>query len=161
MITIRKIAKQDNLEIAKIIREALEEHQANKPGTVYDDPTTDDLYTLFKAEQGEYWVAIVDGDIIGGCGYYLTPGLPSGTAELVKLYIKKDQRGKGIGKLLIENTIEHLKNKNYKKLYLESMPELSQAIHLYEKFGFTQRTEPLGNSGHFACDLYMELEIKQ
>jgi putative acetyltransferase len=35
------------------------------------------------------------------------------------------------------------------------MPELSRALKIYEKFGFSYLCSPMGNSGHFGCDLHM------
>ena len=35
------------------------------------------------------------------------------------------------------------------------MPELKLALRIYEKFGFEYLSAPIGNSGHFGCDLWM------
>jgi putative acetyltransferase len=43
-ITIRTILPTDNPILAKIIRDVFIEHDAPQHGTVYSDPTTDDLY---------------------------------------------------------------------------------------------------------------------
>jgi putative acetyltransferase len=91
----------------------------------------------------------------GGCGVFPTPGLPPGCAELVKLYLLSDQRGRGTGKLLLEKSIESAKKLGYSQLYLESLPELGKAIGLYEKSGFRFIPAPMGNSGHFGCDIWM------
>jgi putative acetyltransferase len=92
---------------------------------------------------------------VGGCGIYPTEGLPTGCAELVKLYVAASARGKGIGKLLMEKSMEAAKALGYTQLYLESLPELNKAVHLYEKTGFKHLCEPMGASGHFACNLWM------
>jgi len=47
-ITIRNIELKDNVAIAAVIRNALAEFGANKPGTVYYDATTDHLFELFQ-----------------------------------------------------------------------------------------------------------------
>ena len=47
-----------------------------------------------------------------------------------------------------------------KKIYLETMPELKQALHVYEKFGFEYLNGPMGNSGHTGCSLWMLKEIE-
>jgi putative acetyltransferase len=93
--------------------------------------------------------------IIGGCGVYPTSGLPEGCAELVKFYLTSSFRGKGIGWKLMEKTFESAKEFGYKKLYLESLPELGKAISLYERAGFKKISTHLGNSGHFGCDIWM------
>lgn len=154
-ITFRKIKASDNPIIAKIIRNSLEEHGENKPGTVYTDPTTDNLYELFQSEGSIYFIAENHQEIIGGCGIYPTKGLPEGYGELVKLYLDKRYRNKGIGKELMNKSIQWAKRNNYTHLYLESIPALNKAVGLYEKIGFEKINHRLGESGHFSCDLWM------
>jgi len=154
-ITFRTIEERDNRELAELIRTVFREFKIDRPGTVYFDPTTDDLYTLFSKPGSEYWIAEESGVIIGGCGVYPTPGLPEGCAELVKLYLSASQRGKGIGWQLMEKTFNSAKRLGYRQLYLESLPELGNAISLYEKAGFKFIPGPMGNSGHFGCNIWM------
>jgi len=155
VISIRKIEPTDNVALAKIIRDALTEFKANKPGTVYFDDSTDHLYELFQQEKGIYNVAIDNDQIVGGGGIVHTTGLAMDTCELVKLYLSPAARGKGIGRALMQKCLEEAKNAGYKKVYLETMPELISAIPLYEQFGFTYLTGALGNSGHSGCDIWM------
>jgi putative acetyltransferase len=154
-IIYRPIEKKDNREIAELIRGVFREFNIARPGTVYFDPTTDDLSALFSIAGAKYWIAEVDGVIIGGCGVYPTPGLPEGCAELVKFYLTVSFRGKGIGWQLMEKTFESARNLGYRQLYLESLPELGKAISLYERAGFKSIPNHLGNSGHFGCDIWM------
>ncbi len=159
MIQLRILEERDNKEIAELIRSVFREFKIDKPGTVYYDPTTDDLFTLFKRPRSIYWIAEENEKIIGGCGIYATPELPDGCAELVKLYLLPEQRGKGIGKMLMDRSIESAKDMGYNKLYLESMPELKKAIGIYEKAGFHFVPGRLGNSGHFCCDIWMVKDL--
>ena len=154
-IIFRLIEEKDNKEIAELIRTVFREFKIDKPGTVYFDPTTDDLYELFKTPGSEYWIAEEDNVIIGGCGVFATPGLPDGCAELVKFYLSASNRGKGTGWQLMEKTFESASRFGYSKLYLESLPELKRAISLYEKAGFKFIDGPMGNSGHFGCNIWM------
>lgn len=154
-IIFRLIEERDNGEIAGLIRSVFREFDIARPGTVYFDPTTDDLYRLFRKEGSVYWIAETGGVIIGGCGLYPTPGLPEGYAELVKFYLSSEFRGKGTGWNLMEKTFGSAKELGYTHLYLESLPELGKAITLYERAGFKFITEALGNSGHFGCDIRM------
>jgi putative acetyltransferase len=154
-IHFRHLAREDNKSIAELIRSVFREFGIARPGTVYFDPTTDDLFTLFSTPGSEYWIAEDSRKIIGGCGVYPTPGLPAGCAELQKLYLLSSYRGKGIGRELMERTFESAKHLGYSQLYLESLPELGRAISLYEKAGFKNIPGPLGNSGHFGCNIWM------
>jgi putative acetyltransferase len=159
-ILFRKIQIEDNAQLARIIRASLEEFDVPKQGTVYSDPTTDQLFELFNTTPGScYFVAEEDGEIIGGCGVYPTAGLPQGYAELVKLYLTAATRGKGIGKLLMEHCYEAAIQLGYTHLYLETFPQLAKAVSMYEKGGFKALDHALGNSGHFACTIWMVKEL--
>lgn len=158
-ITIRTIQPSDNQALAVIIRNALAEFGANKPGTVYYDPTTDALYELFQKQGSIYYVASENTQLIGGAGIYPTAGLPSDTCELVKMYLAPAARGKGIGKLLIEKALQFASDTSYRKVYIETMPELRKAMTVYEKFGFRYLDGPMGNTGHFGCGVWMLKEL--
>jgi putative acetyltransferase len=154
-VTIRTIQPADNPALAVIIRNALAEFGANKPGTVYFDATTDALYELFQQPGSIYYVAEMNGELIGGAGIFPSPGLPDGTCELVKMYLSPVARGKGIGRSLIEKALEFAAAAGYRNVYIETMPELRKAMSVYEKFGFQYLDGPLGNTGHFGCDIWM------
>lgn len=160
MIKIEHIQPEDNAAIARLIREVLTEFGANKPGTVFTDPTTDNLFELFQTEHSQYFIAKENGIIVGGCGIYPTKGLPEGCIELVKLYVAKSHRSVGLGKQLMEKAIEAATLDGYSEIYLETLPELHKAVGLYEHLGFEYLDRPYGDSGHFACDLWMRKLIR-
>ncbi len=159
-IVYRKIKASDNFEIARVIREVLTEHGLDIPGTVFTDSTTDKLFETFQIDKAEYWVVEIDNAIAGGVGLYPTNGLDDDCTELVKLYLLNTSRGLGVGKKLMEMVIEEASVLGYSKVYLESLPELSEAIGLYEHMGFKMLNHPLGNSGHFACNIWMQKDLK-
>lgn len=184
MHLIRTIQPGDNAPLAFIVRAALTEFGAAKPGTVYFDPTTDHLYELFQAPGAAYFVAEAggiaeeakglaeaneiaetkraaeaDGLILGGAGLFPSPGLPPGTCELVKMYLRPEARGLGLGGELIRRCITHAREAGYRSIYLETLPELGKAVTVYERFGFRYLDGPLGDTGHFGCDIWMLLEL--
>jgi putative acetyltransferase len=158
-LSFREIRLEDNARIAQVIRTALEEYGVARPGTVYTDPTTDDLFSLFKQERSVYFIAELNGELIGGCGVFPTLGLPKDCAEIVKLYIKKEARGLHIGFQLLEKCANAAQEMGYQSLYLETLPELDKAVSLYERCGYTLLEKPLGESGHFACSIWMLKEL--
>jgi putative acetyltransferase len=160
-IFIRQLEQKDNPVIAEVIRKIFREFKIDKPGTVYTDPTTDDLYKLFRHPGSVYWIAEDDGVIVGGCGVFPTKGLPEGYAELVKFYVSAECRGKGVGNTLMQKSIESAKELGYKQLYLESFPELAKAVSMYVRNGFDYLPTALGNSGHFACNVWMLKDLKK
>ena len=155
-ILIRPIAPADNTAIAVIIRKSLEEFGANHPGTVYYDSTTDHLFELFSSTpDSRYYVAEKAGQLLGGAGIFPTEGLPDGVCELVKMYLSPSARGMGLGRHMIDKYIQVAGELGFKQVYLETMPELKKAVSVYEKFGFTPLSAPMGNSGHTGCGIWM------
>ena len=154
-VLIRTIQPSDNAGLAKIVKDTMAEFGVDRPNTVYYDPTTDALYELFQKERSAYNVAEINGEIVGGGGIYPTDGLEDDVCELVKMYLIPGARGLGVGKLLIEKCVKQAEELGYKKVYLETMTELKQAMKVYEKFGFEYLKGPMGNSGHTGCELWM------
>jgi putative acetyltransferase len=159
-MNVRHIQPSDNKALAVIIRDTLAEFGANHPGTVFFDPTTDSLYEFFQKTGSVYFVVETeDGKVAGGGGIYPTEGLPADTCELVKMYLLPEMRGTGLGRNIVEKCLQAARDAGFKKIYLETMPELKLALKLYEKFGFQYLCAPMGNSGHFGCDLHMIREL--
>jgi len=154
-IKIRIIEEKDNASLAQLIRKTLKEFGANHPGTVYFDDSTDHLFEIFESPRSIYFVAELNKEIVGGGGIFPTTGLPGDTCELVKMYLYPRVRGIGLGSILIQKCMDYAKEAGYKNIYLETMPELKQALKTYEKFGFEYIHHPMGNSGHFGCELWM------
>jgi putative acetyltransferase len=159
--SIREIRPSDNKFLSRIIKDTLAEFGANHPGTVYYDATTDTLYELFQTPRSVYYVAEANGEIVGGAGIYPTEALPEGTCELVKMYLLPQARGSGLGRRLIEMSIQFAKENGYENVYLETMPELKQALKVYAKFGFEYLEGPMGNSGHTGCSLWMLKKLEE
>jgi putative acetyltransferase len=152
---IRRIVAKDNAAMAEIIRNSLLEFNAAKPGTVYFDKTTDHLAEVFTQPRSAYFVIEINGEIAGGSGYFPTKGLDENTCELVKMYVSKKFRGNGYGQTLLQKCMAEAAKEDYKKMYLESMPELKNAISMYKKNGFRFISGSMGNSGHSGCDIWM------
>lgn len=158
-IIITAIEEKDNRAVAALIRKTLEEFDIPKQGTVYSDPTTDDLYQLFQAPRSVFYVAYRGDELTGCCGIYPTEGLPDGCAELVKFYVADSARGLGIGKTLMQRSVDFAKQSGYRQLYLESFPGFTTAIAMYKKCGFQSLEHSLGNSGHTSCNVWMTMNL--
>lgn len=154
MLTIREIESTDNPAIAIIIRDSLTEFGCNIPGTAWADPETDRVSFQFTSDNTVYYVAEEDGTVVGGCGINLLAGEPD-KCELQKLYLKKEARGKGIATVLLDTCLDYAKRAGYSAVYLETKKELAIAVPLYEKRGFTYLKGPLGDTGHFNCEIQM------
>lgn len=156
---IRKIRIEDNPHLAKMIREVFEEFDAPHEGTIYSDPSTDELFALFRENGSILWVSEVDGEAVGCCGIYPTEGLSQGCCELVKFYLAGSARDNGIGKTLMQQAIDSASELGYRSIYLESLPHFSRALNMYDRLGFKRLKEPLGEFGHSGCSIWMLKEL--
>uniref|UniRef100_UPI0031E015FC GNAT family N-acetyltransferase n=1 Tax=Chitinophaga sp. TaxID=1869181 RepID=UPI0031E015FC len=156
LMTIRKIQPTDNQTLGSVIQQVLKEFGVDKPGTAYFDAQLFSLYDLFQTPGSTYWVLETDTEIVGCGGIFPTKGLDPNCVELVKFYLLPKARGKGLGKQLLLQCIDSAKEMGYHSIYLETMPELTSAIPLYERNGFQHLSAPLGDSGHYACTIWMQ-----
>lgn len=138
-MVLRRITEQDDAALAVIIRQLLEKHQLDIPGTVYFDKELDRLSRYYLAETDrDYFVAVDEkGEVAGGVGYARFDELDS-CAELQKLYLKEEVQGSGYGYTMIEHIKNEVSERGYKQLYLETHTNLPAAIHMYEKTGFRE-----------------------
>lgn len=153
-ILLRPIRKSDNPILAKIIRDTLTEFKCNRPGTVFADPQTDFLFKQYQNPRTFYFVAELNNEIMGGAGTGLLKGVED-ICELQKMYLLPHARGKGIASLLLNSCMEFSRQKGFKKMYLESLKELQSAVDFYNRKGFQFLDQPLLNTGHFSCDVWM------
>lgn len=158
-MTVRHIQPQDQLQLANIIRSVFEEYGAPLVNTVYDDPRTEHVFDTLAGKNAGYWVAADNGIVLGGCGYYPTEGLPEGYAELVKFYLSPAARGFGYGSKLFLQAIEGARKAGYSHLYIESFPQFSDAVSMYERHGFRHIPHRLGDSGHTATTIFMVKDL--
>jgi GNAT superfamily N-acetyltransferase len=79
-------------------------------------------------------ILLYDEDIPVACaGFKYYTG---GTAEIKRVFMKEEYRGKGLSKELLRRLEEKAKERGYEKLILETGKHLLQAISLYTKLGY-------------------------
>ncbi|HVB02389.1 MAG TPA: GNAT family N-acetyltransferase [Chitinophagaceae bacterium] len=152
---IRPIRDSDNADLARIIRNALREFLLNLQGTAYEDQSIDALSLHFQEPRSAYFVACLGDRIAGGAGIRELAGGDTTIAELQKMYLQPQARGKGLGVLLLNQCLDFARQSGFKQCYIETMPELQAAIRLYTSFGFSPLSGPLGNTGHYGCRVWM------
>lgn len=157
--TIRPIKASDNKRLAEIIRAVFIEFDAPQEGTVYSDPTTDNLFTLFQDFGSILWLVEYQGEVFGCCGIYPTAGLPDHCVELVKFYLHPSVRNRGIGKALLLQCLNSARKLAYNSVYIESLPEFDKAVAMYKKLGFKALEKPLTSFGHTGCDLWFVKDL--
>lgn len=80
-------------------------------------------------------IVIYDGDTPIGCAAFKK--YDDIHAEVKRVFIKEEYRGRGISRCLMENLEKAAKDKGYKYFILESGEPLVSAMALYRKTGYT------------------------
>lgn len=149
---LRPATNADGAAVRELVFEILREY-----GLEPDPTDTDaDLSDL----QGDYhdgWFAVLElrRQIIGSVG--LLP-IAGGAVELRKMYLRREHRGQGWGRLLLERAIGEARALGARKIVLGTAAVLVEAVALYEANGFQKSAEchPAAR-----CDQVWELQLNE
>jgi ribosomal protein S18 acetylase RimI-like enzyme len=104
---------------------------------------------------GGLWLATADRGETAGC--VALRRLEPGVGEMKRLYVRPVFRGTGLGKRLALKVLEDAGTIGYRRIRLDTTPEMAGAIRLYESLGFTRIAPYCPNPIPGA--LYMEMEV--
>ena len=154
-IVIREIKKEDNQQIAGVIREVFIADNFPKTGTAFADTQLDFMFEAYDKPRATYFVVENNGKIIGGAGISQLESSDENICELQKMYFLQEARGKGIGFQMLQKCLEKATELGYSSCYLETLHEMLTAQYLYKKSGFEYLCAPMGNTGHTTCPVWM------
>ena len=117
----------------------------------------DELETLpgcYSRPAGRLLLA-VDGQTLLGC-IGLRP-LGGTDCEMKRLYVRPEGRGTGLGRLLVTRVLDEARTIGYRRVLLDTLPSMSEAIALYRSLGFADTApychNPIAGALYFALDL--------
>ena len=120
-----------------------------------DIKTVEDPEAYVLTNGGRIYIALYKGYVVGTIAYL---NMGNDVYEMIKFAVDEAYRGLRIGKILGEESIEHIKNLGAKQIILFSNKTGSaKAIELYYKMGFKE--VPLGTSEFLRADIKMELNF--
>ena len=152
---IREIQPKDNTKIAKTIRAVLIEYGVPKVGTAYADKILDVLSEAYSTKNSIYFIVEKDGNIFGGAGIKQLDNYNGNVCELQKMYFMPEARGIGLGAQMMDICLQKAKEFGFEQCYLETLPYMEEARKLYRKVGFKDLDAPMGDTGHYSCNLWM------
>ena len=143
-LTIREILPEEQGILDEMLYEAIFKPEGNEPvpRSVIQIPEINVYIDGFGSKKDDYClVADLNGSIIGAVWVRILAGEIKGYGNVddqtpefaVSLF--KEYRNQGIGTLLMQKMIEHLKNRGYKQTSL-SVQKKNYAVRMYQKLGF-------------------------
>lgn len=77
--------------------------------------------------------------------------------EMKRLYVRPEFRGRHIGNYLIEQILDDARTIGYKHMFLDTLPFLENAIHMYKKYGFYETKRY--NDSPMNTSIYMRMDL--
>jgi putative acetyltransferase len=119
-----------------------------------DHEVLDDPRGKILDQGGAICIAELDGEVVGCCALLV---IGPAEYELAKMTVSQSARGQGVGRKLLWFAIDHARQLQARRLYLESNTKAADAIHLYEEVGFRHMSAPTHASKYARADTYMEM----
>lgn len=91
----------------------------------------------YAPPRGEILVAWSSSGAALGC-VALRPMAEPGVAEMKRLYVVPEGRAGGLGAALVEAVLRTAAGRGYREVRLDTLPEMTAAIALYERMGFAR-----------------------
>jgi GNAT superfamily N-acetyltransferase len=82
------------------------------------------------------WLATAGRKIVGCIGLHHLPHLKD-SAEIKRLYVRLEYRGRGVAEALLKTLEEFAVENGYATLYLDSKKDLMPAIRFYRRHGYS------------------------
>ncbi len=109
----------------------------------------------YEPPDGRLLLAYSDGELAGCIGLRK---LDDRTCEMKRLFVRPSFRGRGYGRIMIENLIQDARVIGYERMWLDSLPgKMDAAIALYKELGFKEIAAYYDNPLEGA--VYLEREI--
>lgn len=126
MYELREYNENDKEQITKLwVNVCVEEHG-------FED-WIEGMGILDEEEFEKIFVAVLKNRVIGTIAYKKVDNI---TAELKRVYIYPEHRGKGIAKNLYNMILDEIKEKGYKKIIIETFEKFQSGINFYYKNNF-------------------------
>ena len=122
MITIESLDKSHSKDVVKILIDSFSKNYNKKINE-----------SIFSSDEVDGIVALEKGNVLGYASIHYIKKITRKSGIIEDVVVKENQRGKGIGKLLVNNLIEKAKKNNCDKIILSSS---EKNLKFYQKLGF-------------------------
>jgi len=113
------------------------------------------FHEMYNKPTGCFIYVVINDTVTGGVGVRF---LDEGICEMKRLFVYDDFRGHQLGRIMSEELIKVSKELGYKKMRLDTIPRLKNAMELYRNLGFYEIPKYYNNPDKSV--VYFELELK-
>ncbi len=162
--TITPLQRRDEEEVRNLLRQNLTPFEEAGSVLAASFRRLDNLGAVYNGE-GARMLIIKDpknSRCLGCIGIGPLAGLPpeEGIGEIRDLVVDTTARKRGVGRQLLQLAVSVAQQMGYRRLYLETTPEMEKAQRLFTRFGFRPLKEGLGRkAAHSTLPCYYVLEM--
>ena len=119
----------------------------------YDDEARDPA-AKYGPPDGRLYLARLDGRAVGCVALRRLDGE---RCEMKRLYVRPECRGRGIARRLIRQITGDARRMGFRRLLLDTLPALEEAVRLYRRLGFSEI--PCYNDSPVESTLFFQLDL--
>lgn len=150
-VTVRTYDAADHKAIERLYTDGLLAGQLDANDTGADIENMADAY--FTDEANHFWVAELDGKVIGMIGVARDEGH---TCEIRRLRVDPRHRQFDIAARLLEVALAHCKHHGYLKVRFDTRFERNTAMDMFDRFGF-KHTRSKTHENKELLEFYLDL----
>lgn len=132
IVKIRDAKNSDSDAVKRVVFSTLIEYGLT-PDSSTTDKDLDSIEESYFLKGGYFGVVEQNNQIVATVGLHRENDT---TCELRKMYCLRSARGQGLGKQLLEFSIQKARELGFTRMVLETASPLKEAIGLYKKYGF-------------------------
>jgi len=140
----RSADSRDSEAIKLILKRSFAEYKIQLPEN-YSFSDIENLEEVYLDSGGEFTVLLRDQTIIG---FFALLPAENNQVELKRLYLTAAERGRGLGKYLLELALDRARKSGHNRVYLETTSKFLEAVGLYRKYGFKTNPGATLSPGH-------------
>lgn len=147
-ITFRPFSPADAAPMRALVLQGLGDHFGTIDETL--NPDLDDITLTYHETGAAIVIAERNGEMVG-CGILIDEGDDAG--RLVRMSVRGDQRGQGLGKRLVRALVDEARARGKTRVVCETTDDWHDAIGLYRSCGFSEIGR-WGGDAHFEFRLH-------
>jgi len=141
-VQVRPFRREDQDAVLSLQEEFIEEFFPE----FLDDPRLHewnrdvyDIYSSYMESDGIFWVVEKGVEVVGMGGIKISEGAP----VISRVRVRKTERGKGWGTLLLTHMEEYCFKEGYKKILVDTENHMVAAVKLYEGHNYRRIRESI------------------
>ena len=150
-LIVRSFEPRDQETVSRLYTEGMLVGQMAPNDTGADIDDIQQAY--FEDESSHFWVAELDGRVLGMIG---VASYREDRAEIRRLRVDADWQQTGIAERLVETALAHCSHHGYLKVVFDTRFDTDAAMSLFDRFAF-QHTRTKSRYGKDLLEFYLDL----